>query len=138
MYLLFLWSFSVLIEFELPCESESVLLIGTPYPPPEVISFIMATLEMAKSDFQMWKKCHMQILSFFAIWIPSSNVYLLRFDTNLEKNIAGDICEIAKYLSHFGIGYILPFHFFCHDKRNHFWNFVFFFILLHFSHLRCV
>ena len=55
---------------------------------------------------------------FFAIWIPSSNVYLLRFDTKLEKNIAGDICKIAKkYLPHFANGYILPFHFFAMIKE---------------------
>ena len=40
----------------------------------------MAKLEMAKSDLQMWKNCHMQIW-FFAIWIP---MYLLCFDTLLE------------------------------------------------------
>ena len=105
----------------------------------EVIFFYYGNTWNGKIWFSNVKKMPYANFIFFAIWIPSSNIYLLRFDTNLEKNIAGDICKIAKkYLPHFANGYILPFHFFCHDKRNHFWNFVFFFILLHFSHLRCV
>ena len=84
------------------------------------------SLSSSRSDFiyygKIWfanvKKTAICKYDFFAVWIPiPSNVYLLCFDTNFEKNIAGDICKIAKYLSHFTNGYILPFHFFAMIKE---------------------
>ena len=134
MYLLFLWSFSILIEFELPCESESVLLIGTPYPPQEVISFIIAKLEMAKSDLQMWKNCICKYDFFLPFWYPPAKFISYVFTQHCWRHLQnGKIFVTFCKWVYFAISF-----FFCHDKINHLWNFVFFFILLHFSHLRCV